>query len=106
MPTGQYSKRTEKNVLDSDGTLIVSHGLLTGGSALTTSFTEQHKKPWLHIDLEITAYSEAARMIREWMGRKRIKILNVAGPRESKDPMIYQAVTELLEATLDEPSRP
>jgi len=31
MPTGSYSKRTEKNILDSDGTLIVSHGLLTGG---------------------------------------------------------------------------
>jgi hypothetical protein len=29
MPTGQYSKRTEKNVLDSDGTLIVSRGLLS-----------------------------------------------------------------------------
>jgi len=54
MPTGQYSKRTEKNVLDSDGTLIVSHGLLTGGSALTTSFAELHKKPWIHIDLDMT----------------------------------------------------
>ena len=35
MPTASYPKRTEKNVLDSDGTLIVSHGKLTGGSALT-----------------------------------------------------------------------
>jgi len=35
MPTASYPKRTEKNVLDSDGTLILSHGKLTGGSALT-----------------------------------------------------------------------
>ena len=97
MPTGQYSKRTEKNVLDSDGTLILSHGLLTGGSALTTSFAELHRKPWIHIDLEITSYPEAARMIREWVGRNGIKIMNVAGPRASKDPMIYQAVMDLLE---------
>ena len=97
MPTGSYSKRTEKNILDSDGTLIVSHGLLTGGSALTTGFAEHHGKPWIHIDLEITSYPEAARMIQEWVGRNGIKIMNVAGPRASKDPMIYQAVMELLE---------
>ena len=97
MPTGQYSKRTEKNVLDSDGTLIISHGLLTGGSALTTSFAELHRKPWIHIDLEITPSSAAARTIQEWVGRNGIKIMNVAGARASKDPMIYQAVMDLLE---------
>lgn len=35
MPTASYRKRTEKNVVESDGTLILSHGKLTGGSALT-----------------------------------------------------------------------
>ena len=98
MPTGQYSKRTEKNVLDSDGTLILSHGLLTGGSALTTGFAEHHGKPWIHIDLEMTSYPEAAIMIREWVGRNSITIMNVAGARASKDPMIYQAVMDLLDA--------
>ena len=33
-----YEKRTELNVVDSDGTLLVSHGKLTGGSALTRVF--------------------------------------------------------------------
>ena len=99
MPTNQYSKRTEKNVLDSDGTLILSHGLLTGGSALTTGFADLHRKPWIHIDLQTTLSPDASRMIREWIGRNGIKIMNVAGPRASKDPMIYQAVTELLEET-------
>ena len=35
MGTRGYAERTEQNVLDSDGTLILSHGKLTGGSALT-----------------------------------------------------------------------
>ncbi len=35
MPTTSYPKRTEKNVLDSEGTLILSHGRLSGGSSLT-----------------------------------------------------------------------
>ena len=32
MPTSSYPKRTEQNILDSDGTLIISHGQLNGGS--------------------------------------------------------------------------
>lgn len=31
LSTTSYPARTEKNILDSDGTLIVSHGRLTGG---------------------------------------------------------------------------
>jgi hypothetical protein len=45
-------------------------------------------------------------MIREWVGRNGIKVMNVAGAMESKDPMIYQAMTELLEATLGKPIHP
>jgi hypothetical protein len=30
MPTASYPKRTEQNVIDSDGTLIISRGKLTG----------------------------------------------------------------------------
>jgi len=36
-------------------------------------------------------------MIQEWIGQNGIKTMNVAGPRESKDPMLYQAVLKLLE---------
>ncbi len=46
MPTSSYVERTEQNVLDSDGTLIVSHGMLTGGSAYTREVALEHKRPW------------------------------------------------------------
>jgi hypothetical protein len=35
MPTDSYPSRTEQNVIDSDGTLIITHGELTGGSEYT-----------------------------------------------------------------------
>ena len=35
MSTAEYPKRTERNVQDSDGTLIISHGELSGGSEFT-----------------------------------------------------------------------
>ena len=42
MPTASYPKRTERNILDSDGTLILSRGKLTGGSALTRRLAKKH----------------------------------------------------------------
>jgi hypothetical protein len=40
MKTRSYVKRTEQNVIDSDGTLILSHGKLTGGLAFTRQFAK------------------------------------------------------------------
>ena len=99
MPTDDYSKRTEKNILDSDGTLIVSHGFLTGGSALTREFSNKHNKPWIHLDMNVISIDTAAESLRSWIIRSEIKVLNVAGSRGSKDPEIYQATTDLLEKT-------
>lgn len=96
MPTDRYSERTEQNVIDSDGTLIVSHGYLTGGSALTRHLAEKHERPWLHIDLSRKAAFEAARTITSWIARHEIRVLNVAGPRASEDPEIYEATSKLL----------
>jgi hypothetical protein len=76
--------------------LIVSHGFLTGGSALTEFLAEEHKKPYLHIDLNLLSMQEAARIINKWIQSHKLKVLNVAGPRGSKDPKIYQATMDLL----------
>jgi len=48
LPDNSYSKRTEKNVIDSDGTLIMSHGKLTGGSELTRKIAENNDRHYLH----------------------------------------------------------
>jgi hypothetical protein len=100
MPTDEYSKRTEQNILDSDATLILSHASLTGGSALTQSLAEKHGKPCIHIDLSKVDVRKAALIINIWIRRYKIKVLNVAGPRASKDPKIYQTTIDLLEKVL------
>jgi hypothetical protein len=63
MPTSSYPKRTEKNILDSDDTLIFSRGKLTGGSALTRKLAKQHQKPWVHIDLDKVQETQAVSTI-------------------------------------------
>ena len=100
LPEGGYSERTEKNVIDSDGTLIVSHGALAGGSRLTLEMTEKHEKACLHIDLNNIIHFDAAIDIHDWIVENRIKILNVAGPRASKDARIYKAVYDILEMVI------
>ena len=97
LPTGAYSKRTKKNIQESEGTLIISHGFLTGGSALTQFLAEDLEKPYLHIDLNLSSVHESALIINKWIQRHGIRVLNIAGPRSSKDPKIYEATMKLLE---------
>ena len=96
--SSQYSVRTEKNVVDADGTLIISHGPLTGGTEYTREMAIRHGRPWLHIDLDRTAAFHAATAINSWILQKKIEILNVAGPRASEDPAIYQDTLNILES--------
>jgi hypothetical protein len=98
MPTDTYPARTEQNVIDSDGTLIVSHGKLTGGSALTRDFAKKHASPCLHVNLRRKNAFKAAEEIKEWIHRHGIEVLNVAGSRASEDPAIYDATVKVLKA--------
>jgi hypothetical protein len=100
MKTANYNKRTEQNVIDSDGTLIISHDELTGGSEYTREVAMLNNRPWLHIDLNKTIAFQAARKIRSWIAEHGIEVLNVAGPRASKDPAIYKATTDILETAI------
>jgi hypothetical protein len=105
MPTDSYAARTEKNIVDSDGTLILSHGPLSGGSALTQDLAEKHERPCLHIDLNRIPAFKTAAMIAAWITLHHIKILNVAGPRTGNDPNIYQKTKDLLIAAFHEERR-
>jgi hypothetical protein len=97
MPTDSYPKRTEQNVIDSDGTLIVARGKLTGGTDYTRQMT---LKQLLGIDLDQTDLYNAASLVASWIKLRRIEILNVAGPRASKDRQIYSDVINILERAI------
>lgn len=88
--------RTELNVRDSDATVIVSHGALVGGTALTQSIAHRLGKPLLHLDLDTISEATAARSLREWLIAEHPAVLNVAGARESEDAGIYAATRRVL----------
>jgi len=86
LPSGGYAERTEKNVQDSDGTLIISTLPMTGGTLLTANLAHQYQKPLFLIDID----SPSTQGFQGWIEENRIHVLNVAGPRESTVPGIYE----------------
>ena len=97
MPTASYPARTEQNVIDSDGTLIFSRGKPTGGTEYTRKMVLKHKRHLVHIDLKLQTSNDAAYEILSTIEFNHVKILNVAGPRASKDPAICNDVFKILD---------
>jgi hypothetical protein len=96
-PSADYAQRTEWNVRDSDGTVIFSLGaVLVGGSQYTAELAAQHRKPCLHLSCERDGET-AARKLCDFLARHEIKVLNVAGPRQSQEPGVAGFTSHTLE---------
>jgi len=102
-PTRRYEERTMWNVRDSDGTLILSRGPLSGGTALTLVHAKKMSRPYLVVDLLALAPRTQA---VDWVFSHRIGTLNIAGPRESMSPGIYAAALAWLRPFLGKLRRP
>jgi hypothetical protein len=92
-PWDGYPQRTEWNVRDSDGTLILTRGQPDRGTALTVRLAQQRQKPCLGVDLAGDADVAA---VHAWAAAHQVETLNVAGPRESSAPGIYEQAVEFL----------
>ncbi len=89
--TRNYAQRTEQNVLDSCGTLILYLKTISGGTALTQRLSRTHSQPCLCIDLSpsILDTAQLSASLTDWGTSNQIETLNVAGPRASTQPAIY-----------------
>lgn len=88
----RYAVRTERNVLDSDATLVLNEGPLAGGTALTVEFARRHGRPHFVVDLS----EPDPGALRGWLEEVRPRVLNVAGPRESKRPGVGERAAAFL----------
>jgi hypothetical protein len=96
-PSSNYLQRTEWNARDSDGTVVFSIGpVLTGGSKKTVELARKHGKPIIHIAWDGGAALPGQELLR-FIQDNKIKMLNVAGPRASKEPEVYGFVKATLE---------
>ena len=83
---GGYPARTEKNVVESDGTLLLNIGRLSGGSKVTVECAKKHDKPYFVVQLDGEPRLED---VLRWIEAQEVKVFNVAGPRESKHPGVH-----------------
>ncbi len=91
--SSDYAQRTERNVLDSDGTLILYRLKLQRGTLLTSQLAIRHSKPVLRIRLDRPISIDR---ITKWINNHAIKVMNVAGPRASSHPDIHQQAYDVL----------
>ena len=82
---------------DSDGTLVLTRGRPSGGTALTVALARKLGRPLLVLDL--AGEPQGARLQR-WVETEGIGVLNVAGPRESQQPGIQEEARRFLEGVL------
>ena len=91
-----YEERTRRNAEDSDGTLIITFGRASGGTARTIESCEKLGRPHLVVDATTVlledAVCEAVHFVREGDFRQ----LNVAGPRASGEPRAYEYACSLV----------
>ena len=84
-------------MIDADATLVVTIGPPRDGTALTVRLAKRHRRPCLVIDL---AAPPAVDTIGTWIDTYSIRVLNVAGPRESTHPGIGRRAMAYLERVL------
>ena len=96
MDTENYLERTRKNVVESDGTIIVKDDVdLQGGALNTIKFCKGFSKPFLVYDVNLDPINYE--MFQDWLTQNKIKVLNVSGNRKSESPGIKGETYLLLE---------
>ena len=100
-PGADPAQRTEWNIRDSDGTLIVTLARrMSGGTLLTAGLARRLARPLLHLAKADSPAAEQAESLRQFIGQHEIRVLNVAGPRESGEPGVGEFAAGLLEDAL------
>ncbi len=98
--SGEYAVRTEKNVSDTHGTLVLTWGQAAAGTRETIEIARRLARPLMEIDLAAGDPGAAAERAAAWLaGLSRpgqAVRLNVAGPRASQAPAAYQRAREIL----------
>lgn len=100
-----YPERTRLNVRDSDATLILTRGGPAGGTAFTITCARRMGRPCLPVDLASANLEQACTAVRDWLEEFDVRVLNVAGPRESSAPGIAAEAAAFLRCLLQDPHR-
>jgi hypothetical protein len=103
LPDGGYLERTIRNVVESDGTAVLFFGTLEGGTEEAVNQCRLSRKPFMLIDAEELDAAQAAQSLRDFVTAHRIRSLNVAGPRQSREIRAHDYAFEVITLLLQKP---
>jgi hypothetical protein len=95
-----YPQRTEANIRDSDGTLLLTWGKMSGGTLKTAAIANRLRRPLLIIKMDESPKIEEA---EAWANHYNIRVLNIAGPRASEVASAYDEAKNFLTGLLVQP---
>lgn len=94
----EYSERTRRNVSDADGLLVLYARQPDSGTRHALNLAADLGKPSLTVDL--TREPDPADALAWFANFRKGVVINIAGPRESNSPGIYERSVEYLRALL------
>ncbi|MDJ0819025.1 MAG: putative molybdenum carrier protein [Desulfobacterales bacterium] len=94
-----YFERLEKNIIDSDGTVVLTYGQMPVGSKAVRNLADGHNKPLLNVNLGTHSLDDTVSLIREWMAKHEIETIFFTGSKTGRGggSKIYDKVIQVIE---------
>jgi hypothetical protein len=91
-----YFERLEKNILCSDGTVILTYGQLISGTKATKDLADKHNKRFLLLDLSEYTHNHAISSIRKWMDNHKIEKIFFTGSKPIASSNLTEEVIRII----------
>ena len=92
-----YFERLKKNIIGSDGIVILTYGQLIRGSNATKDLANKHTKPCLLLELNECTRNHAISSIRKWMDNHEIEEIFFTGSKPIAAPNVHEEVIQIIE---------
>jgi hypothetical protein len=96
-PAMGFKHAMEQNVINSDGTLLITRGRKTVETRYAVETALRYQRQLLHVDLSQQSAFEAASLASSWVSLQNIKVIFVTGPSGEQDARIYEQTKKILE---------
>jgi len=97
--TPSYFERLERNIMNSEGTVVLSYGQLVIGYRAVKEITDKYNKPHLYVNLSEHPFNHAISSIRKWMTNHAVGVVYFTGSKSGQKPNaeIYKEVLQIIE---------
>ena len=97
--TPSYFERLEKNIINSEGTVVLSYGQLVMGNKAVKDITDKCNKPHLYVNLSKHPFNHAISSIRKWMTNHAIETVYFTGSKSGRasNAKVYEEVLQIIE---------